>query len=132
MRHCILLAFSLLLFSCQENFDERCKREAEEYTRKFCPRKVEAFNTLDSTTYDIKNRTYYYWYTLSGEFDTPQALIALRQARESLKASMLKSLINSVELKKCKEEGINFAYVYRSASFGKTVLVLRFTQEDYK
>jgi len=123
---------ALLLCSCQENFDERCQREAKEYTRKFCPRRVEAFNTLDSTTYDMKTRTYYYWYTLSGKFDTPEAISALQQEYASLRTSVQKSLINSVELKKCKEEGINFTYVYRSASTGKNILELRFTKKDYR
>lgn len=132
MKHYILPALCLLLCSCQESFDQRCQREAEEYTRKFCPRKVEASNTLDSTTYDIKTRTYCYWYTLSGQFDTPEALAALRQERETLRASLRNSLINSVELRKCKEEGINFAYIYRSAASGKTVLDIRFTKADYR
>lgn len=132
MRHYFLLMLGLLLFGCQENFDERCQREAKEYTRKFCPRKMESFTTLDSTTYDIKSRTYYYWYTLSGKFDTPEAISSFQQEHERLRTAMQKSLINSVELKKCKEEGINFTYVYRSASTGYKILELRFTKKDYR
>lgn len=132
MRPCAFLLLGLLLTGCQENFDERCQREAKEYTRKYCPRTLEPFNTLDSTTYDIPSRTYRYWYTLSGEYDTPQAIEAMRQGKTKLHAQLKNALTTSVELKKCKEEGIDFAYIYRSASSGKTILEVRLTKEDYR
>lgn len=131
MRHYIFLLACLLLAGCQESFDERCRREAEDYTRKNCPYEVEAFNVLDSTTYDMASRTYCYWYTLSGQLDTPEAIQLMKDGEEQLRERLRASLINSIELKKCKEEGITFAYIYRSASSGLRVLDLRFGKEDY-
>lgn len=132
MKHLPLLAACLLLASCYENFDERCVREAKEHTQKFCPQRVDTGIILDSTTYDIKTRTYHYWYSLHDHLDTPEAHETLPQVRGQFRTELLRSIINSVVLKKCKEEGITFVYTYRSSSTGKQVMQEKITQEDYQ
>ena len=54
----IFLLVLLLIVSCQENFDQRLKREAQSYTQNNCPQEVEAGLWLDSLSYDIPSRTY--------------------------------------------------------------------------
>lgn len=133
MRHFYVLALALgLLCACQGSFDERCAREAAEYTKKNCPQQLEPGNTLDSMIYDIPSRTYFYYYTLSGPWDTPSDVASLRQQSEILRGHLIDALNNSIELKACKDEGIDFAYVYISASTGKEILKIRLTPKDYR
>lgn len=132
MKHLLLIGACLLLVGCYENFDERCLREAKEHTQKHCPQQIDEGILLDSTTYDIDTRTYHYWYTLHDELDTPEALAKMQEVRGQFRTELLRSLINSIALKKCKEEGLNFVYTYHSAATGKPVLQEKFTKEDYR
>lgn len=129
-----LLYISLAAFivaSCQENFDERCKKEAADFTEKYCPQEVEPGNTLDSTTYDIASHTYYYWYSLSGKLDSQEARTIMTGQKETLRQMLLNKLINSVELKSCKDRGIDFVYTYKSKSRGTKVIEIKLTKNDY-
>ena len=132
MKHLFLLAVCLILTGCYESFDERCLREAKEHTEKFCPQQVEAGVILDSTTYDMGTRTFKYWYSLHDQLDTPEAHMTMKEVRGQFRTELLRSLINSVKLKKCKEEGINFVYTYHSSLSKKLVLQEKFTKDDYK
>ena len=132
MKNILFIAITALtITSCHESFDERCQREAKEYTEKNCPREVEPGNYLDSTTYNIDTKTYHYWYTLSGRLDTPEAMQQMSAQKANIKNTLKESLINSVDLKSCKDKGIDFVYTYYSKSKGVKVLEIRFTKDDY-
>lgn len=132
MKYLFLLAVCLTLTGCYESFDERCLREAKEHTEKFCPQQVEAGVILDSTTYDMGTRTFNYWYSLHDQLDTPEAHMTMKEVRGQFRTELLRSLINSVKLRKCKEEGINFVYTYHSSLSKELVLQEKFTKDDYK
>ncbi len=126
----ILLYLSLLgLSSCQENFDDRCAREASGYTEKQCPRRMDECTMMDSLVYDRASRTLNYYYTLEGMLDNDS--IMTDKACEELKKLLHKNVSNSVELKTYKEKGINFSYCYYSKASGKVRFQVRFTPEDY-
>lgn len=126
----ILLCFPLWgLFSCQESFDDRCAREAREYTEKQCPHRMDEYTVMDSLTYDRQTRTLNYYYTLEGALDNDSVMTD--QACEELKKMLHKDVINSVGLKSYKEKDINFRHCYYSKSSGKIRFQVRFTPEDY-
>ena len=100
----LLLGALLGFCACHfESFDERCAREAREYTEKQCPRRMDQYTLMDSLTYDDHSRTLNYYYTLEGVLDNDTVMNA--QACESLKDLLRKNVVNSVDLKSYKEKG---------------------------
>ena len=80
----LLLGALLGFCACHfESFDERCAREAREYTEKQCPRRMDQYTLMDSLTYDDHSRTLNYYYTLEGVLDNDTVMNA--QSCESLK-----------------------------------------------
>ena len=65
----IMIVAGMLLVACQESLEERCAREAKEYTQKNCPRHIDTEIVLDSMTFDKDSRTIGYCYTLQGSLD---------------------------------------------------------------
>lgn len=51
MRKIILFSFVIAFVSCQESLEERCAREAQEFTKKKLPRKSQ--RECNSRQYDI-------------------------------------------------------------------------------
>ena len=97
----LLLGALLGFCACHfESFDERCAREAREYTEKQCPRRMDQYTLMDSLTYDDHSRTLNYYYTLEGVLDNNTVMNA--QACESLKDLLRKNVVNSVDLKSYK------------------------------
>ncbi len=126
----LLLGLPLGLCACHfESFEERCAREAREYTERQCPRRTDRYTLMDSLTYDDRSRTLNYYYTLEGALDDDTTMDT--QACESLKDILRKNVANSVELKAYKEKGISFSYCYYSRASGKVRFHVRFTPEDY-
>lgn len=105
----IFLLVLLLTVSCQENFDQRLKREAQSYTQNNCPQEVEAGLWLDSLSYDIPSCTYTSHYTASA---TNEQL--LREQTPLLHHLLLQRLIDNTDYKDVKAQGVVFGYVYRS------------------
>lgn len=126
-----ILAAALFLGSCQfENFDERCTREAKEYTEQHCPLRIDPCTVLDSMTYDPEKRALQYSYTMEGILDSTQVLTP--EVIEDFKKQVRSEIINSVQLRKYKAERINFSYCYKSKKTGNTVFEFRFTPTDYE
>lgn len=119
---------ALLLVACQETMDERCAREAREYTEKNCPTLVGEGVTMDSLIFDQPTRTLTYNYTVEGRIDSAEIL-----QQYDMKALLLKELKNSTSMKAYKEAGYNFRYVYYSAKKkGKKQLEATFREKDYQ
>lgn len=144
----VLLEISLIssAISCKhESFDERCAREAREYTRKQCPQRIDEGITMDSLAYqkigkgdDVKQRKFIYYYTFSGKQDSLLNLMitefpdTARKRLATYKAGMLNALTNSVQLKTYKDKGFDFEYIYYSSREKKIILHYNFTKDDYK
>lgn len=104
------LPLLVLTFSaCHEDFDSRLQRESIEYTKNNCPETVEPGTVLDSVTYSPKQRTYTLWYRLTAENSQ-----ILQDNTPLLHQTLLQKLVNDVNYKALKDEGINFSYVYRT------------------
>lgn len=114
--------------ACQESMDERCAREAREYTEKHCPILVAKDIMMDSMTFDKNTHTISYVYTIKGLLDDAE-LINSNMPREQL----LKEVKNSPNLKLYKEAGYSFRYVYYSTKKkGTQLFEATFHQSDYQ
>ncbi|MCH5307819.1 MAG: hypothetical protein J1E37_07010 [Prevotella sp.] len=108
--------------------DERCAREAREYTEKHCPILVAKDIMMDSMTFDKNTHTISYVYTIKGLLDDAE-LINSNMPREQL----LKEVKNSPNLKLYKEAGYSFRYVYYSTKKkGTQLFEATFHQSDYQ
>lgn len=128
MRKLILFSFILMLASCQESLEDRCDREAREFTKKNCPVVLDKDMTLDSMTFSKATTTIYYYYTVDGLLND-----ALMEKKTDARQKLLDVLRNTTSLKNYKDADYNFAYIYRSAkNKGEKVAEYTFTPKEYK
>ena len=124
----IFVVFALLLAACQESLEDRCAREAKDYTRKNCPVKLDNTTTLDSMTFERETHTLHYYYRLTGVADQDTLLQQIDMV------GMLKNeLKNTTSLRVYKENKFRFAYTYHSEKNPQKVLLdVVFTDKDYQ
>lgn len=128
---CIGIA-ALLLGSCQENFDSRLEREAQEYTQRHCPYTESDGTVLDSMTYDASTRTLTHWYSLQSTIDTPEICDGLIRNEATARKALLEQLRGNTKWESCKERDVKFDYIYHSNATGKFIFHIKFTPEDYR
>jgi hypothetical protein len=123
----ILAAICTLLAGCRESLEDRCAREAKEYTEKNCPTRMDKNIILDSMAFERDTHTLHYYYTLTGFADRDGVMEEV-DARGALK----EDLKNSTSLRVYKENKYRFAYTYRSEKDPKKIrLEVVFTDKDY-
>jgi hypothetical protein len=123
-----LLAIVALLAACQESLEDRCAREAKEYTEKKCPTLVIKDVTLDSLRFEKASHTLQYCYTLGGVLDDSAAL-----RQHDLRGSLLKELKNSTAMQQYKDAGYTFRYTYYSHNQpGMLLYDAIYREKDYK
>ena len=124
---CIIASFALFLMACQESLEDRCAREAQEFTRKNCPSQIEKNIIIDSLTFERETHTLHYHYTLTGVADhegVMEEINGLQIIKDNLK--------NSTVMKVYKENHYNFSYTYRSEKDpSKILLEVTLTDKDY-
>ena len=124
----IMIVAGILLAACQESLEERCAREAKEYTQKNCPRHIDTEIVLDSMTFDKDSHTIGYYYTLQGSLDNP-----LRVDNAQFSEALLLEVKNSTNLKLYKDAGYSFRYTYHSEKDSGTKLFeATFRENDYR
>lgn len=117
-----------ILSSCQESIEDRCLREALEFTKRRCPVPVDNYTTLDSISFDKKTLTRKCFYTLKGIGDDPKML-----ARSNPKGLLLRQLRNTTALRIYMDAGFNFEYTYFSESHkGEILFHAIFSPDDYR
>ena len=122
------VAVVFALCSCGESLEDKSAREVREYTKDKCPARVSEYLIIDSVTFEKSTHTVTYHYTFDGKADNAK-LVASIDMREKI----VSEVKNSTSLRKYKDEGYAFAYIYHSAS--DTALILfqtTVTKEDYK
>lgn len=129
MRRFVFIAMTALaLASCQESLEDRCAREAKEFTQKKCPAYISDNTTVDSMTFDRSTHTIHYHYTISGKGDDPVLLKNLNPRK-----ILVNEIRNSTTNQTFKEAGYNFAYTYYSASRkGMKLFDVIIKEKDYK
>ncbi len=127
-RFCMIMVGALMAMGCQESLEDRCAREAKEYTEKHCPMMVEKNIVMDSMTFDKSSHVISYVYTLKNELDDTAVVNGSKS-----KGLLLEQVRNSANLKLYKDEGYGFRYVYFSQkNKGQKLLDVTFKEKDYK
>ena len=118
----------MMLTACQESLEDRCAREAKEFTEKNCPRAVDKEIVLDSMTFEKVTHTISYLYTLQGTLDDPQRIDSAK-----FRELLLMEVKNSTNLKLYKDAGYSFRYAYYSQKENGTKLFeATFRDNDYR
>lgn len=118
----------LLMTACQETLEERCAREAREYSKKNCPALIAKGVTVDSMSFDVATHTLIYSYTLEGAVDDSTAI-----NKNNPRELMLQQLKNATAMKPYKDAGYNFQYIYYSTKDkGKRLFEATFHEKDYR
>ena len=124
----LLVIVVMGLTACHENLNERAAREAQEFTKKSCPREISEGIIIDSMTFDKATETGCYYYKLSGVLYTTLT----DEMKEQTKELMLDGVRNTPTLKVYKDAGFGFHYIFRSQKDKKKVLLdYNFTKKDY-
>ena len=119
--------FLTLLAACQESLEDKCEREAKDYTRRNCPMKMDNNSILDSLVFDRSTHTIHYYYTLTG-FADQDSILEKVNAVEVLRNEVK----NSTALRIYKENKFRVAYTYRSQKDPKKIrMEVVFTEKDY-
>ena len=127
-KYLIFAILTVVLAACQESLEDRCDREAKEYTKKNCPVKLDNYTTLDSLTFERATHTLHYYYRLTGFADNRPGILTEVDAVDALK----QELKNTTALRVYKENKYRFAYTYHSEKDPKKVLLqVVFTDKDY-
>ena len=123
-----ILAACLFLTACQETLEQRCAREAKEYTEKNCPAPIAKDVTIDSMSFDVATHTLTYSYTLSGVIDDSAVI-----RRNNPTDQMLLQLRNATATKPYKDAGYTFRYIYYSKkNKGTKLFEATFLDKDYQ
>ena len=123
-----IIVCALLITACQESLEQRCAREAREYSRKNCPAPIAKGVRIDSLSFDKATHTLTYSYSLEGVIDD-STVIHQNDPTEL----MLQQLKNATAMKPYKEAGYNFQYIYYSTKDkGKKLFEATFQEKDYR
>ena len=127
-----LLGAATFVVACTERFEDRCRREAKEYTEKQCPRLIDkdACIIMDSMTFATEPIGFTYHYHVQGQLDNPELLTP--ETMENFRENLLNNVRKDISLKTYKEKGFTFTYRYLSASTGDVFTESVITPEDYK
>lgn len=124
----IILILSGSLFACQESLEDRCYREAKEYTQKKCPAPIAPNIVIDSMAFDRATRTLHYYYTIK---NNTNGEISLDQS--AAYSMLLDQVKNATSTKEYKDAGFNFTYTYYTENETKKALFeATFTKKDYQ
>lgn len=125
-----VLLVCMAFASCQESLEDRCARETQSYTKKFCPAPAGENIIIDSLTFERITHTLCYYYTLTGKIDDPAVI---SRAKPKMQAELLNAVKDATNMKVYKDEGYAFKYTYYSSKHKGEVLFTRtFTKKDYK
>lgn len=126
----IALGGIVILACCTESFENRCRREAREYTERMCPRAMTAGMVMDSMVFVDDPIGFTYYYTLDGALDDPELLT--EEVLDAFHDELLLNLRQDINLKRYKERDFTFAYKYYSRSTGELLTEATIPPEDYK
>ena len=107
--------------------EDRCEREAKEFTKRNCPTMIEAEIMIDSMTFERSTHTIHYYYKLTGNSDRADAYKA-----DEVKTLLKNALKNTTSVQIYKDEGYSFEYTYRSEKDPKVIYFdVLLTKKDY-
>ncbi|MCH5178867.1 MAG: hypothetical protein J1F13_04210 [Prevotellaceae bacterium] len=123
----LVICMSFLMPSCHRaTLEEQCAEMVKKERRRM-PRNITTGVVLDSMHYNRRTHTLVYYHTMDDSLYTPEAI---DYGKKKLHQQLQEDIINSVSLKRLKDEGLSFRYVYLAASNGKVCLSLQFDNTD--
>ena len=123
----ITTMLAMALASCQESLEDKCANEADEFTRKKCPARIDENIIIDSMTFDKSSHTLAYWYHLEGAADTSAVFKKI-----NMKKVLTDELKNTTNMKLYKDAGYSFRYVYCSGKSKAVYFDTTIREKDYK
>ena len=114
----------LSLAGCENNRSQvrKFKRLAEK-TNQSCPTRMNETITLDSTNYNEKNNTVSYFYSVTGELDSPTYM---NTHYATFKQALQEAVDNSVEMEEYRKFSTSIRYIYYSGSDQKQLAEFSF------
>lgn len=124
----VFFVFCLLLIcSCHRITREEQCVEMIKHEKRRLPRNVTKGLVLDSLVYDTKSQTIVYFHTLNDSIYSDEML---EFGKNKLQLQLREEIINSVSLKRLKEEGISFKYIYLGTTNGAKRLEMLFENHN--
>ena len=126
---CLVLITVLLsvCLSCKRSSrEEQCEEMVKREKRRL-PRNVAAGVTLDSILYDKRSQTLLYYYTMSDSIYSDEMVA---QGKSRLQDELQREIINSVSLKRLKDEGISFKYIYLGSETKRNRMEMFFENKE--
>lgn len=117
----LFLSMATLSGCGHKSIDDQAEREAEEFTKQFCPTPVVNYSRTDSIKFDRKTRTYTYYCSLVDKADSEE-LISTH--REQLSHDLINAVKQSPGMKAYIEAGIKFKFICRSGSNPQKILLV--------
>lgn len=117
----IIATIALAGLTCchHSTLEDRAEKDANDYTRRYCPTPYTDNQRTDSITFTRYDKTFHYYYTLQGNADNTEII---QQNKDKLRQVLQEELNSNTQSKAYKEAGYRFHYVFRSASTGKILL----------
>lgn len=126
---CILAVVLAVLCACErESLQQQCVNMVKREKRRL-PRNVAQGLVLDSMKYSIKYNAITYYHTMSDSLYSDEAI---SQGRNQLQTQLIQDISNSVGLRRLKEEGVSFKYVYTSDHSSKVRFTLYISNKDLR
>lgn len=114
----------LSLAGCENNRSQVRKfKQLAEKTNQSCPTRMNETITLDSTNYNEKNNTVSYFYSVTGELDSPTYM---NTHYATFKQALQEAVDNSVEMEEYRKFGTSIRYIYYSGSDQKQLAEFSF------
>lgn len=123
----VMVCLVLMTTSCHRATREEQCLEMVRHEKRRLPRNVARGLVLDSIRYDTKTSFLVYYHTMNDSVYTDEMI---DYGRDQLQQNLQQDIINSVALKRLKDEGISFKYVYKGSKDGRTRLELEFKNSN--
>lgn len=130
MLHTIIFGVIIATLSgCErESLQQQCANMVKHEKRRM-PRNVAQGLVLDSMKYSIADNTITYYHTMSDSLYSDEAI---SRGRNQLQLQLTQDISNSVGLRRLKEEGVSFKYVYTSDRSKKVRFTLHISNKDLR
>lgn len=127
----ILATLAILTTGCKRStIDDRLELEAQETTLKNCPQDIGGGIIQDSMVYKRGERAMYYY--LSIDLTKEQQEMLDDKIWQENRETVLNRIRTNIPMKKAKENGIAFVYLYYLKEPYKLIHKDKFTQKDYQ
>ncbi len=124
------ILFAVLVAMCaschRTTHEEQCL-EMVKHEKRRLPRNVTKGIILDSIRYETNSQTLVYYHTMSDSVYTDEMI---DYGKSQLQSNIQQDIVNSVSLKRLKDEGISFRYVYMGINPKRVRMQLEFKNEN--